>query len=59
MLMGLLSILLIKEPGRGVFDFKEKMFRAGKPEDYITKSTNMNYTPIDKINKTRYKSRTS
>jgi P4 family phage/plasmid primase-like protien len=36
----------------GVFDFKEKLFRAGKPEDYITKSTNMNYTPIDKINKT-------
>tara|TARA_Y100000816_G_C26103290_1_gene585343 strand:+ start:716 stop:3526 length:2811 start_codon:yes stop_codon:yes gene_type:complete len=29
----------------GVFDFKEKVFRDGCPEDYITRSTNINYLP--------------
>ena len=32
----------------GVWDFKEKVFRDGKPEDYLTKSTNNEYIPIDK-----------
>jgi P4 family phage/plasmid primase-like protien len=30
----------------GVWDFKEKVFRPGKPEDYISKTTNIEYTPI-------------
>ena len=30
----------------GVWDFKEKVFRIGKPEDYISKTTNIEYTPI-------------
>lgn len=30
----------------GVWDFKEKVFRIGKPEDYISKSTNIEYIPI-------------
>lgn len=32
----------------GVIDFKEKIFRRGLPEDYITKSTNIDYIPLDK-----------
>ena len=28
----------------GVYDFKEKVFRAGMPEDYISKSLPINYT---------------
>ena len=32
----------------GVWDFKEKVFRAGKPEDYITKSTNIEYIELGK-----------
>jgi len=32
----------------GVWDFKEKVFRDGKPEDYITKSTKIDYVPVDK-----------
>ena len=35
----------------GVFDFKENRFRPGKPEDYITRSTNIDYIPIDKVPK--------
>ena len=35
----------------GVFDFKENVFRHGKPEDYITKSTNIDYIPIEEIEK--------
>jgi len=35
----------------GVFDFNENCFRNGKPEDYITKSTNIDYIPINKVNK--------
>ena len=31
----------------GVIDFKEKCFRAGRPEDNISMSTNINYTPLD------------
>ena len=30
----------------GVWDFKEKIFRDGKPEDYISMSTNINYIPL-------------
>ena len=32
----------------GVFDFKNKVFRKGYPEDYISKSTNIDYIPIDR-----------
>lgn len=31
----------------GVVDFKNKIFREGYPEDYITKSTKINYIPYD------------
>jgi len=34
----------------GVFDFRDNIFRDGKPEDYISKSTNIDYVPIDEIN---------
>jgi P4 family phage/plasmid primase-like protien len=30
----------------GVVDFKNKVFRDGYPQDYITKSTNIRYTPL-------------
>lgn len=30
----------------GVVDFKEKIFRKGRPEDYVTKCTNVNYLPM-------------
>ena len=30
----------------GVVDFKNKVFRDGYPQDYITKSTNIRYVPI-------------
>lgn len=33
----------------GVIDFKEKVFRQGRPEDYITKCTNTNYQKLDTI----------
>jgi P4 family phage/plasmid primase-like protien len=29
----------------GIFDFKQKIFREGYPQDYITLSTNINYHP--------------
>ena len=32
----------------GVIDFKEKNFRPGRAEDYLEKSTNINYVPLDK-----------
>lgn len=32
----------------GVVDFKDKVFRKGLPEDYISKSTNLDYKPIDR-----------
>ena len=31
----------------GVIDFKEKVFRRGHPEDYLTKCTNIDYVPLD------------
>jgi len=31
----------------GVVDFKNKVFRDGYPEDYITKTTNINYIPYN------------
>jgi len=31
----------------GVIDFKTKEFRHGYPQDYITKSTRINYSPFD------------
>ena len=31
----------------GVWDFKEKVFRAGRAEDYISKCTNIQYRKID------------
>ena len=33
----------------GIYDFKEERFRSGRPEDYIVKSTKIDYIPIDKI----------
>ena len=30
----------------GVIDFKDKVFRRGRPEDYLTKCTNIDYVPI-------------
>jgi P4 family phage/plasmid primase-like protien len=33
----------------GVIDFKTKTFRHGYPEDYISKTTNIDYIPIDQI----------
>ena len=34
----------------GVIDFTNKVFREGYPEDYITKSTKINYIPYDDTN---------
>jgi P4 family phage/plasmid primase-like protien len=34
----------------GVVDFKNKVFRDGYPEDYITKTTKNNYVPYDENN---------
>lgn len=34
----------------GVVDFQEKIFRKGLPDDYISKSTNIDYIPYNKIN---------
>ena len=31
----------------GVIDFKEKIFRRGYPEDYISKTTNIDYIPLN------------
>lgn len=35
----------------GVFDFSTNEFRDGRPDDYLTKCTNYDYIPIDKIDK--------
>ena len=35
----------------GVFDFRDNVFRDGKPEDYITKCTNIDYVPLADVNK--------
>jgi P4 family phage/plasmid primase-like protien len=32
----------------GVIDFKNKLFRPGRADDYLEKSTNINYVPLDK-----------
>jgi len=32
----------------GVMDFKEKVFRKGQPDDFITKCTNIDYHKLDK-----------
>ena len=34
----------------GVVDFKNKIFREGYPEDYITMTTKINYIPYDETN---------
>ena len=33
----------------GVIDFKNKTFRDGCPDDYITKTTKINYIPLDRF----------
>jgi P4 family phage/plasmid primase-like protien len=33
----------------GVWDFKEKVFRLGRAEDYISKCTNMEYKKLDRV----------
>ena len=35
----------------GVFDFEQKIFRDGIPEDYVSKCTNIEYIKIDMNNK--------
>ena len=35
----------------GIYDFKEGCFRAGRPEDYVVKNTNIDYIPLEKVNK--------
>ena len=35
----------------GVYDFKDNIFRDGRPEDYITKTTNIDYTPLNNVDK--------
>jgi P4 family phage/plasmid primase-like protien len=35
----------------GVFDFSTNEFRNGRPDDYLTKCTNIDYIPIEKIKK--------
>tara|TARA_R110002072_G_scaffold250658_1_gene409400 strand:- start:44 stop:2884 length:2841 start_codon:yes stop_codon:yes gene_type:complete len=34
-----------------VIDFKEKTYRKGQPDDYISKSTNIDYIPYDNVKK--------
>lgn len=31
----------------GIIDFKQKVFRKGYPEDYVSKSTNIDYIPLN------------
>ena len=33
----------------GVIDFNEQIFRKGKPDDYLSKSTNINYIKLDTV----------
>ena len=35
----------------GIWDFKEKIFRDGKPEDYISMCTNLDYVPLSEKTK--------
>ena len=37
----------------GVYDLENALFREGRPEDYITLCTGINYVQFDKINKTK------
>jgi P4 family phage/plasmid primase-like protien len=37
----------------GVYDLENGIFREGRPEDYITLCTGINYIPIDKLNKSK------
>ena len=39
----------------GVYDFEQAIFRDGIPEDYISKSTNINYFEIDENNEEQQK----
>ena len=41
----------------GIVDFKEKIFRNGYPHDYVSKSTKINYIPLDEIKKCPKKSK--
>jgi P4 family phage/plasmid primase-like protien len=36
----------------GIVDFKNKIFRDGYPEDYVTKTTRINYIPFDTVKDT-------
>ena len=36
----------------GVYDFKDKVFREGFPEDYLTKCTNIDYVPLNPVKHT-------
>jgi phage/plasmid-associated DNA primase len=31
----------------GVYDFKNHIFRPGRPEDYVTKTTGINYVEFN------------
>ena len=33
----------------GIYDFQERRFRPGRPDDYVVKSTKIDYKPIEKI----------
>jgi phage/plasmid-associated DNA primase len=37
----------------GVIDFKERRFRRGLPEDYLSKCTNIDYIPIDPVKQSK------
>jgi P4 family phage/plasmid primase-like protien len=37
----------------GVYDFNENCFRKGLPEDYVSKTTGINYVPFEQAKKTK------
>lgn len=39
----------------GVVDFKNKTFRKGRPEDYLSLTTNINYVPYEKLSNEQLK----
>ena len=39
----------------GIFDFDQRIFRDGIPEDYVSKTTGIDYIKIDKTNDTHTK----
>lgn len=41
----------------GVIDFEKKEFRSGRPEDYLSRCTNINYIPYDSTDETHVESR--